>query len=182
MRIVKLIAAMDRLDKAGIWAYLTNTLRLLFPENERAMLKALARHEKAGLIVRVARGLYVNPRARSLPADALSALVPFLRPWDFNYLSLESALSEAGWISQIPSRLTVMTTGRSQTFETPYGTLEFVHTAQRPDKLRGDLVFDTRRELAVATPARALRDLKRVGRNLDLVVLDGNQNVPAHTY
>jgi hypothetical protein len=30
----------------------------------------------------------------------------------------------------------MMTTGRSQTFETPYGTLEFVHTAQRPDKLR----------------------------------------------
>lgn len=182
MRVRALIAAMDRWDKAGIWAYSSNTLRLLFPENERAMLKALARHEHAGLVVHIARGLYVNPRARSMPPDVLSALVSFLRPWDFNYLSLESALSEAGRISQIPSRLTIMTTGRSQTFETPYGTLEFVHTAQRLDKLRGDLVFDTRRGLAVAAPARALRDLKRVGRNLDLVVIHGNQDVLTHTY
>ncbi|MCF7696330.1 hypothetical protein KPG66_09560 [Mycetohabitans sp. B2] len=182
MFVRELITAMDRWDKAGIWAYSLNTLRLLFPENERAMLKALARHERAGLITHVARGLYVNPRARSMPPDALNALVPFLRPWDFNYLSLESALSEAGWISQIPSRLTMMTTGRSQTFKTPYGTLEFVHTAQRPDKLRSDLIFDARRELAVATPARALRDLKRVGRNLNLVTLHGNQNAPTHTH
>ncbi|WXK23581.1 hypothetical protein IHE33_09010 [Mycetohabitans endofungorum] len=34
------------------------------------MLKALARHERAGLITHVARGLYVNPRARSMPPDA----------------------------------------------------------------------------------------------------------------
>lgn len=70
MLVRELIAAMDRWDKAGIWAYSLNTLRLLFPENERAMLKALARHERAGLITHVARGLYVNPRARSIPPDA----------------------------------------------------------------------------------------------------------------
>ncbi|NRO98476.1 hypothetical protein GWC77_21365 [Paraburkholderia sp. NMBU_R16] len=180
MLVRELIASMDHWDKAGIWAYSSNTLRLLFPESERAMLKALARHERAGLIVHVARGLYANPRARSMPPDVLSALVPFLRPWDFNYLSLESALSEAGWLSQIPSRLTLMTTGRSQTFETSYGTVEFVHTAQRPDKLRDDLVFDARRNLAVATLARALRDLKRVGRNLDLVDTHGSQHFSTH--
>ncbi len=95
--------------------------------------------------------------------------MPFLRPWDFSYLSLESALSEAGWISQIPSRLTLMTTGRSQIFNTPYGTIEFVHTMQAENKLRNEIRFDPQRELAVATPTRALRDLKRVGRNLDLV-------------
>ncbi|MCY0853253.1 type IV toxin-antitoxin system AbiEi family antitoxin [Cupriavidus sp. D39] len=170
MLVRDLIAAMDRWDKAGIWAFSSSTLSLLFPEDSRTMLKALARHQQAGLIERIARGLYVNPRARSLPQNLLSALVPFMRPWDFSYLSLESALSEAGWISQIPSRLTLMTTGRSQTFKTPYGTLEFVHTSQTPDKLRDEMVFDSRRELYVATPSRALRDLKRVGRNLDLVM------------
>ncbi len=134
------------------------------------MLKALARHQQTGVIERIARGLYVNPRASCLPSDLLSALVPFLRPWDFNYLSLESALSEAGWISQIPSRLTLMTTGRSQIFNTPYGTIEFVHTMRAEGKLRNELRFDPQRELAVATPSRALRDLKRVGRNLDLII------------
>lgn len=180
MLVRELIVAMDRWDKAGIWAFSPNTLNLLFPEDTRAKLKALARHQQAGLIERVARGFYVNPRARSLPKDLLSALVPFLRPWDFNYLSLESALSEAGWISQIPSRLTLMTTGRSQTFKTPYGTLEFVHTTQKAEKLRDELIFDPRRGLAVATPNRALRDLKRVGRNLDLVVNMEHENATSH--
>lgn len=181
MLVRELIAAMDRWDEVGIWAFSSATLSLLFPEDSRAMLKALARHQQAGLIQRVARGLYVNPRARSLPPDLLSTLVPFLRPWDFNYLSLESALSEAGWISQIPSRLTLMTTGRSQTFETPYGTLEFIHTARKPEKLRDELVYDSRRELAVATPSRALRDLKRVGRNLDLIMNMESVNATSHS-
>ncbi|RQR11325.1 type IV toxin-antitoxin system AbiEi family antitoxin [Burkholderia stagnalis] len=169
MQVRKLITALDKWDNAGIWAFSSATLALIFREEPRAMLKALARHQKAGLIEHIARGLYVNPRARSLPPDVLSALVSFLRPWSFNYLSLESALSEAGWISQIPSRLTLMTTGRTQTFKTPYGTLEFVHTAQKEDQLQDELVFDSRRQLPVATVKRALRDLKRVGRNLDLV-------------
>src|SRR5579871_531397 len=154
MLIRELIAALDRWDKAGIWAFSLKTLQLLFPEDSRAMFKALARHQQADVIERVARGLYVNPRARCLPSDLLSALVPFLRPWDFNYLSLESALSEAGWTSQIPSRLTLMTTGRSQIFATPYGTIEFVHTMQAESKLRNELRYDPRRELAVVTPSR----------------------------
>jgi len=98
------------------------------------------------------------------------ALVSHLRPWDSNYLSLEAALPEAGWISQIPSRLTVMTTGRTQTFNTPWGVIEFVHTARKGVDLSEGVVFDERRRIHVATPQRAWRDLKRVGRNLDLVV------------
>jgi len=176
------LARFDAWDKAGIWAFHLETLRRAFTAGDgtkakasadRALLKALAAHEKAGIVLRVARGLYVNPRARSLPADVLSTLVTFLRPWDTNYLSLESALSEAGRISQIPSRLTVMTTGRSQTFETPYGTIEFVHTARKLEKFRDDLVFDARRELYVARPNLAARDLRRVGRNVDLLI-DGD--------
>lgn len=144
------------------------------------MLMGLARHQRAGIIERVARGLYVNPRARCLPPDVLSSLVSFLKPWDFSYVSLESALSEAGWISQIPSRLTLMTTGRSQTFETPYGTIEFVHTAQKLDRMPEDIYFDRTRELYVAAPERAYRDLKRTGRNLDLVEIPEQTPEPRH--
>jgi len=169
MLVRDLIQQLDRWDKAGIWAFTSATLQQLFPEDNRARLKALAQHQKTGLITHVARGLYINPRARSLPSDVLISLVQFLRPWDFKYLSLESALSETGAISQIPSRLTLMTTGRSQTFETPYGTIEFVHTAQKPEKLRHEVFWDSRRKLPVATPKRALADLKRVGRNVGLV-------------
>ncbi|WP_199030737.1 type IV toxin-antitoxin system AbiEi family antitoxin [Ralstonia sp. ASV6] len=182
MQVRELIKALDHWDKAGIWAFSSATLGLVFNEDVRTLLKSLARHQRLGLITRVARGLYINPRARSLPPDVLSALVPFIRPWDFNYLSLESALSEAGWISQIPSRMTLMSTGRSQTFNTPYGTLEFVHTARNPESFADELNYDGQREMAVATPDRALRDLKRVGRNLDLVASMESSNAATHAH
>jgi len=169
MRLPELIATLDQWDRAGIWAFSSTALKLLFPESDRTRLKALAAHQKTGVITHIARGLYINPKARSLPTDLLSQLVVFLRPWYFNYLSLESALSEAGWMSQIPSRLTVMTTGRSQVFDTPYGTIEFTHTAQAPEQLRAHVNWDANRQLWIATPEQAQRDLKRVGRNLDLL-------------
>src|SRR5260363_323513 len=152
MRVRELVMTLEHSDKAGIWAFSLQTLKQLLPENTQALLKALARHSQARRIERVARGLYVNPRARCLPSDVLSALVSFLRPWAFNYLSLESALSEAGWFSQMPTRLTLTTTGHSQTFKTAYGTVEFVHTRQKSHPLRDELVFDPRRKLAIATP------------------------------
>ncbi|RKP53369.1 hypothetical protein D7S86_16765 [Pararobbsia silviterrae] len=170
MRTKALISALDRWDRAGIWAYSDKTLELMFRGESKATLrKALTAHCRSGLLLRVTRGLYVNPRARSLPGDVQSALVPFLRPWDSNYVSLESSLSDAGWISQIPSRLTLMTTGRGQTFDTPWGVIEFVHTARRGGSLSDGVVFDERRKLHVATAERAWRDLKRVGRNQNLV-------------
>lgn len=177
-----LLGTLERWDRAGIWSFPLHTLSQLFDEPADTLNKSLARHQRAGLIERIARGLYINPRARSLPPDVLSALVPFLRPWDLNYLSLESALSEAGWISQIPSRLTLMTTGRSQTFDTPYGTLEFTHTARNIDTLRDDLVFDAHRKLLVAKPGRALKDLRRVGRNVDLVLMPESDHAISHTH
>ena len=162
--------AMERVDKQGIWALPLFNLRTIFPEHAKAFMKGLARMEEAGLISKIARGLYVNPKARSLPLDVLASLVPFLRPWDMNYLSLKSLLSEAGWISQMPSRLTMMTSGRKGVFETPYGTIEFVHTKRKPDLLMKELHWDSARELYLATPERAWKDLKRVGRNIDLVI------------
>jgi hypothetical protein len=169
MILSALLATLEYWDRAGIWSFSLPVLSQLFGESGDTLNKSLSRHQRTGMIERIARGLYINPRARSLPPDVLSALPAFLRPWDLNYLSLESALSEAGWLSQLPSQLTLMTTGRSQTFHTPYGTLEFTHTARHIDTLRDDLVFDARRKMYVAKPERALKDLRRAGRNVDLV-------------
>lgn len=169
MRVQDLLTTFNRWDERGFWAYTATTLKLLFPGNDRARAKALAAHQAHGLVARIARGLYINPHAQSLPADLLSALVPWLRPWDLNYLSLESVLSESGLLSQIPSRLTLITTGRSQVFDTPYGTIEFTHTTQAPDKLQPNLSWQAARTLWVATPEQAWRDLRRSRRNLDLI-------------
>jgi predicted transcriptional regulator of viral defense system len=170
MKITDFLKAMDNADAGGIWVFNINTLKLMFREKDAALTKSLAAMEDAGLIKKVCRGLYVNPKARSMPGDTLSALVPMLRPWSFNYLSLESVLSDAGLISQLPSRLTFMTTGREGEFFTPFGVIEFVRTKRKPEDVLCDIIYDEHRGIHVANTDRALKDLRRVGRNLDLVI------------
>jgi hypothetical protein len=114
-----------------------------------------------------ARGVYVNPQARSLPADIRRGLIRFLRPREISYISLESKLSEASAISQVTTALTCMTTGSPGTFETPWGIIEFTHTDRDID-LEKD-VYRRDDGTLEATVARAVRDLRRVGRNVDLI-------------
>ncbi len=167
MKSTELLSALDELDRDGIWALDTHRLALLFPDEGEYLNISLARHARAGLITRLARGVYVNPRARSMPAEPLLAASSFLRPFDFAWLSLESVLSEAGWVSQMAMRYTMMTTGRSGTLNSPYGVIEFTHSSCA----RGmeGIYFDSRRGCYVAKPERARSDLRNVGRNLDLV-------------
>jgi hypothetical protein len=94
-------------------------------------------------------------------------LIRFLRPGEVTYVSLESKLSEAGAISQIATALTCMTTGSPGRFDTPRGAIEFTHTNRRialgtDVHARDDGVLE-------ATVERAARDLRRVGRNTDLI-------------
>jgi hypothetical protein len=48
-----------------------------------------------------------------------------------------------------------MTTGRPQTFDTPWGMIEFVHTARNGKDLSDGVTFDVSRRIHVATPQRA---------------------------
>src|SRR5436309_2109236 len=107
----------------------------------RDLIKKLAQADAAGVwaftppsfstLIRAARGVYVNPTARSSPADIRRGLLRFLRPREINYISLESKLSEAGVISQITTALTCMTTGSPGRFDTPWGAVEFTHTDRK---------------------------------------------------
>jgi hypothetical protein len=119
------------------------------------------------VLIRAARGVYINPNARSSPADARRGLLRFLRPREITYVSLESKLSEAGVISQVATALTCMTTGSPGRFETPWGAVEFTHT-DRAIKVGTDVVVQDDGTLE-ATIRTAVRDLRRVGRNVDLI-------------
>jgi hypothetical protein len=94
-----------------------------------------------------------------------------LRAGDFNYLSLETVLSEAGVISQLPMNwITLMTSGRSHVVDCgDYGHIEFVHTAQRPEDIGGELAYDAERHLWRASVRQALRDMKATRRSMELV-------------
>ena len=159
---------LDNGDRRGVWAFTPATFSALVGEPDprylRLMMKRLA---DEGVLTRAARGVYVNPRARSMPGDVRGGLIRFLRPRELSYVSLEFRLSETGVISQAATTLTCMTTGSPGRFETPWGAIEFTHT----DRLVAVGADAHAREDGVleATVDRAARDLRRAGRNLDLV-------------
>jgi hypothetical protein len=155
-------------DAAGVWAFTLPSFSVLMGGVEPAYLKLMMKRlSDQGVLVRAARGIYVNPHARSLPADVRRGLLRFLRPREITYVSLESKLSEAGVISQIATALTCMTTGAPGRLETPWGAVEFTHTDRNID-VGTDVVAHDDGTLE-ATIRTAVRDLRRVGRNVNLI-------------
>jgi predicted transcriptional regulator of viral defense system len=131
----------------------------------------LSRAAKSGLLRRVCRGIYHFPVKDYPAANLLFHAAARLRAGDFNYLSLETVLSEAGVISQLPMNwITLMTSGRSHVVDCgDYGHIEFVHTAQRPEDIGGELAYDAERHLWRASVRQALRDMKATRRSMELV-------------
>ncbi|MEX2495033.1 MAG: type IV toxin-antitoxin system AbiEi family antitoxin domain-containing protein [Woeseia sp.] len=158
-------------DRQGRYVFTRKALAKLFPEDKpKTFSEGLNRLVKAGLLTRACRGVYVNPYAHSFDSRVIERIAEALRPGEFNYVSLESALSEYGEISQIPiDRLTVMTTGRKGVYKTPYGTIEFTHTARPAADILSHVRQMEGRPLRIAGKNAAWRDLKRVGRNVDMV-------------
>lgn len=168
MKTKALIESLQAWDQKGVWAFTLPQLRLLFGSPGGNFLGSLRRHVDSGLLAKVSPSLYVNPLARCRPAYVLPHLVPLLRPWDFSYISLESALHDANQLSQMPNRLTVMTTGRSLEVTCPFGVIELIRTRRKQDELTLDVIQVDGEPLPRATAARALRDLNKVRRNTDL--------------
>ncbi|CAI0715404.1 type IV toxin-antitoxin system AbiEi family antitoxin [Serratia entomophila] len=163
------INTLDKFSKMGKNIFLTQDLATLFPtESPRTLQKSVDRLIAAGILKRAAKGIYVNGRA-SLGGYPLESIVINIRRGEYNYISLESALSQYGVISQIPmDRLTIMSTGRSGEFVTPWGVIEITHTSKKPvEILRGSL--EGRTPLRIATKETAIKDLLRVGRNTHLI-------------
>ncbi|MRJ43166.1 MULTISPECIES: type IV toxin-antitoxin system AbiEi family antitoxin [Idiomarina] len=170
MKQLDAIRKLSDFDKQGRYVYALSDLRKIFHEDTEANLRAgIKRLIKDGILVRASNGVFVYMPARSKGSSTLELVARTIRRGEYNYVSLESALSEYGAISQIPiDRLTVMTTGRSGEFKTPFGTIEFTHTKRNVIDILDNSV-EVGRPLRLATQAAAYRDLKQVGRNLHLV-------------
>lgn len=131
----------------------------------------LSRATKGGLLRRVCKGIYLYPVADYPAGNLLFHAAARLRADAFNYLSLETVLSDAGVISQVLINwISLMSSGRSHVVDCGnYGHIEFVHTAQRPDEVAGELIYDSERHLWRASVRQALRDMKATRRSLELV-------------
>ena len=148
----------------------------LFPElSNKALYALIGRVVENGLLQRVCRGVYLYP-VKGYPSGLLLYRVAArLRAHEFNYISLESALSDCGIISQVPLNwITLMSSGRSHTVDCgKWGHIEFVHTKKRLKQLAQDLVYDKQCGLWRASDTLALMDMKYTRRNLDLIT-EGN--------
>ncbi|MGO1233967.1 MAG: type IV toxin-antitoxin system AbiEi family antitoxin [Marinobacter sp.] len=170
MKQAEAIKRLTEFDLKGRYVYSSKDISKLFPEESaRSRQATIARLVKSGILERPSKGVYVYTLSRHKGPDTLEHLAKTLRRGEYNYISLESALSEYGVISQVPvGRITVVTTGRKGEYKTPYGVIEFTHTKRSvADILSG--VQERSRPLRIATKASALRDLKRTGRNTHLI-------------
>ncbi|MCC8366259.1 type IV toxin-antitoxin system AbiEi family antitoxin domain-containing protein [Xenorhabdus sp. PB61.4] len=164
------IQYLNKFDQQGRYVFTTKDLAKVFSEDsKRAFEAGLNRLVKHGVLLRACKGIYVFALSQHNGLDTLELIARAMRRGEYSYVSLESALSQYGAISQIPiDRLTIMTTGREGTYRTPFGTIEFTHTKRSvPDIINN--IKEIGRPLRLASKQTAYRDLKRVGRNIHLV-------------
>lgn len=174
--IQTLIQGLSQLGGAGGGVFATQDLRALLPDLSDAAFKTLlsraALRQQAGeRLQRVCRGVYVYGQAAERSGLLLFHAAAVLRAHGFNYISLETALSAQGLISQVPMNwVSIMSSGRSTVVPCgAWGTIEFVHTRRKPNDLADQLHFDAACRLWRASPALALRDMRATRRSLDLV-------------
>jgi len=174
MNRLKAIQALQLWDKKGKYVFTTRELhKIFYYDNHKTCTEGIYRLVKDNLLVRAYRGIYVNPNARSIDPYVIEHIAKALRYGEYNYVSLESLLSEYGLISQIlVDRLTVMTTGRKGVCHTSYGTIEFTHTKRSISEIIHDIKQTENRPLRIVSKQIAWRDLKRVGRNIGMVDRD----------
>ena len=169
MKAIKVIKTLMEWDERGRAVFSVQDLRAIFPERSNATFsEGLRRMVRLGVLERVARGVYVNPMGRSRH-HMLEKIAVTLRRGFVSYVSLETALCNYSIISQQTiGNLTVMTTGRKGRFYTPYGAIAFTHTKRSVAEIL-DRTADVGHPLRMAHPRLAIGDLRRVGRNMDLV-------------
>ncbi|MFZ4617432.1 MAG: type IV toxin-antitoxin system AbiEi family antitoxin [Rectinemataceae bacterium] len=168
----KLRGLLEELADADHYLFGPADLAPMFQECSRAALKMLFRRSVGdGFLLPVCRGVYLYKRAPWPRGLILYHAASKLRADTFNYISLESALSDAGIISQVPLQwLTLMSGGRSATIECgDFGTIEFIHTAKSPAQVADQVSHDARCGLWRASVALALLDMRACKRPLDLI-------------
>ena len=168
----KLTRILDQLTSEDNYLFSLGGLQCALPGIGTGALRALlSRAQKSGVLKRVCKGIYVFPRVDLPVGLILFHAAAKLRADAFNYLSLESVLSDAGVISQIPLNwITLMSSGRSHIVDCgDFGHIEFIHTKRKSSDVAAQLHYDPNCHLWRASVALALLDMKLTRRSTDLV-------------
>lgn len=170
--VKRLTQLLERFVSAEQYLFAFDDLRCALPDITPGAFKALlSRAETSGLVKRVCKGIYLYPHVPYPAGRVLFHAAARLRADAFNYLSLETVLSDAGVISQIPLNwITLMSSGRSHIVNCgDFGHIEFIHTKRRPAEVAAFLSYDSECHLWRASVTLALEDMKRTCRSTDLV-------------
>lgn len=151
-RLVKLI-----LEKIPVPVFTTLEISMLIPGSADTRYGLVKRAIADGDIIQIRRGLYtVSPLYRKSILNPYSVSQMIL---GLSYISLETALSNCGWIPEAVRTITAATTCASTEFTTPIGHFTYEKVPQKTlfagvDRLQdpaGNIWFQ-------ATPLKALAD------------------------
>lgn len=168
----RLYQGLDKLATPERYLFTPADMRVLVGDISDAAYRALlSRAAKGGKLERVCRGLYLYHPAKPVLGRVLFHAAARLRAHEFNYISLETALSDSGVISQIPMNwVTLLSSGRTHNVDCGrWGKIEFIHTRQTAGDLAAHVHYDAECRLWRASVAQAVRDMRRHQRNLDLI-------------
>lgn len=168
MKTLEALYTFEEYDRQGHTVWSLSDLRIVFGEKPAAFRKSLERLCAEGILARVSRGLYLFARTRRDKRTVFGEIIANLRKGEYCFESLESAASAWGIVPQTPlGAITVMTTGRSGRFDTPFGPVEFVHTDAPVEEILANTV--TRDDfIPIATRAYTVHGLRRCGRTTQL--------------
>lgn len=166
MSSMSLIQIMARLNSLETKVVTTTALsNLLGNSNKNTIYKTIGRMEKNNLITKLIKGKYIVTDSKISDFEKAGII---LSP---SYISLESALSFYGILSQFPYSITSVTTQKSRKYE--INGKEYEYT-----KISKGLYSDyTKKDgFLIATPEKALIDLiylvSKGLRKIDLTELD----------
>lgn len=168
----RLYQGLDKLATPERYLFTPADMRVLVGGISEAAYRALlSRAAKGWRLERVCRGLYLYHPAKPVLGHVLFHAAARLRAHEFNYISLETALSDSGVISQIPMNwITLLSSGRTHSVDCGrWGKIEFIHTRQTAADLAAHLNYDAECRLWRASVAQAVRDMRRHQRNPDLI-------------
>ncbi len=125
-----------------------NDIRKVTDMNDESLRVSMNRLVKNGAVTRIVRGLYTSDPS-SIDWERLAEEL-----YSPSYLSCEYALGRVGVLSQKPYALTLATTLRSKTVETPFATIIYHH--MNPQLYWG---YTQDQNILIAEPEKAFLDL-----------------------
>ena len=152
-----------------------NHLKLLTKMDAHSLRVALSRLDGNKVVKRICRGFYANPFNPPTVEEIAG------RIYEPSYISLESALSGYGILSQIPTVLTCVTTRLPRDFKTSFGAIEYRQI--KPGFFWG---YIKKRRHFIAEPEKALLDYLYLGKDkkfkLSLLDMEGVNIKKAEKY